>query len=226
MKTLRKTIGNTTYFIMADLDPAYEPVARSLHYSPFEDGFAKSFPSISPNIERIYGNFERSAEEMILQAAHVNPIPWEETLQFLLDITAGEEINWWLVGSAALTIRGIPVEPRDVDLVVDAQGAQILADLLLDHLVEPLVYSEDWVAEWFTRSFLQTRLEWIGGVRSDLDDKEVTDFGPVAESRRELVVWHGKEILVPPLDLQLEVTKRRGLYERAQHIEEFLQRVG
>jgi hypothetical protein len=42
MKTIRKTEGTTTSFIMADLDPAYHDAVRALYYSPVEEGFAES----------------------------------------------------------------------------------------------------------------------------------------------------------------------------------------
>jgi hypothetical protein len=54
-----------------------------------------------------------------------------------------------------------------------------------------------------------------GGVDETADKPEVSDFGPVAESRLERVDWHGHSIRVPPLDLQLRVSERRGLMDRA-----------
>ncbi len=44
----------------------------------------------------------------------------------------------------------------------------------------------------------------------------MSDFGPTAENRVETLVWRDREIRVPPLELQLEVSKRRGLNERVE----------
>src|SRR5690242_4544986 len=48
---------------------------------------------------------------------------------------------------------------------------------------------------------------------------DVTDFGSLAASRLEVVRWRGHEVRVPPLDLQLEVSKRRGLIDRVAKIQ-------
>ena len=43
-------------------------------------------------------------------------------------------------------------------------------------------------------------------------------FGPMAARRLETAEWRGYALRVPPLDLQLAVTERRGLAERAAGI--------
>ena len=55
---------------------------------------------------------------------------------------------------------------------------------------------------------------------SDLDENGITEYGPVAANRLETINWQGYEVLVPPLDIQLEVSKRRGLDERVKKIEQ------
>lgn len=222
MKTLRKTEGTTTSFILADVAPAYHEAVRSLHYTPIAEGFAKSYPADAPNLDRIYQNFEQHAEEMVLQTARIYPAPWEQALSAFLHIIAGLQLDWWLTGSAALAVRGLDIVPGDLDLVVDNPAAGQLGDLLLDYLVEPLQPSPGWIWHCFGRAFLHTRLEWVGGVNESADSPETSDFGPAAAKRLEVVTWRGAEIRVPPLDLQLAVSQRRGLGERAEKIITFL----
>lgn len=222
MKTLCITQESRTSFVITDLESEYQQaVVRKLSYKPVEQGFAKSFPSDTPNLDQIYRNFARCARDVVLQAAGARPVPWEETLHMLLGFLDSQKIDWWLVGSAALTIRGVAVKPHDVDLVVAEQDATRLGDLLMEYLIEPMQPNSGWVASWFGRAFLKTRLEWVGGVNDSIDDPLPGDFGPIAASRRESVVWRGREILLPPLDLQLEVSRRRGLTERVEKILEF-----
>ena len=57
-----------------------------------------------------------------------------------------------------------------------------------------------------------------------VDAPEPSDFGPTAWRRRERLAWCGIDLAVPALDLQLAVTRRRGLTERAARIEESLRR--
>ncbi len=221
MKTLCRTKGNETSFILADLDARYHEAARALYYQPVEGGFAKTYPADTPHLERIYRHFERYAAEMVLQMAGEHPAPWDDALAAYLERIEGQAVDWWLAGSAALAVRGIEVAPHDLDLIVDGATAHRLADLLLDDLVEPLQPSEGWIADWFGRAFLHARLEWVGDVH-DAADGPPSDFGPTAARRLEVVVWRGREIRVPPLDLQLQVSERRGLTARAAMIRRFL----
>jgi hypothetical protein len=222
MKTLCKTEGTTTSFIIADVESAYQDAVRSLYYSPVIDGFAKTYPSDTPNLDRIYLNFERYAQEMVLQTARIHLVEWDKSLSAFLQAIEGSSIDWWLTGSTALALRGLDIAPGDLDLVVDDTSASKLGELLLDYLVEPMQPSPGWIWNWFGRAFLYARLEWVGKVNDSADSPLVGDFGPAAAKRLEVVNWRGKDIRVPPLDLQLEVSRRRGLVERAEKISRFL----
>jgi hypothetical protein len=222
MKTLCKSEGASTSFIIADLDPRYHQAARELYYQPVKEGFAKSYPADTPHLERIYCNFERYAEEMVLQAAGEHPAPWDASLAAYLEMIEEQEVDWWLCGSGALAVRGLDVRPHDLDLVVDGAMARRLGHLLLDYLVEPALPSSGWIADWFGRAFLYARLEWVGDVHDDVDTPQPCDFGPLAARRLEVVHWQGYEVRVPPLELQLQVSERRGLTSRAAMIRRLL----
>jgi hypothetical protein len=60
----------------------------------------------------------------------------------------------------------------------------------------------------------------VAGIPAWVDAPEPSDFGPVAWSRRTPIAWCGIDVAVPPLDLQLAVTRRRGFVERAGLIEQ------
>jgi hypothetical protein len=222
LRTLCKTADTQSSFIIADLDPAYHQAARDLAYSPVSEGFAKAYPADTPHLEQIYRNFAQCAEPMILQTARVVPVPWERALHAFLDRIEGQAINWWLAGSAALAVRGLALVPRDFDLIVDDEGAQALGMLLLDHLIEPVKPVQGWFCNWWGRAFVHARFEWVGGVDERADQPEISDFGPTAARRLETIMWQGRAVRVPPLDLQLEISRRRGLSERVRQIQQFL----
>jgi len=218
METTFRTDGTQVYFILSDLDPAYHGAAQRLEFTEVEDGFARIYAANSPYLDRIYQNFTHNAEEMILQMAGIHPVPWEQALLAFLQRVDQQNIAWWLVGSTALAVRGLDIMPHDIDLSVDDEGAHKLGEILLDYLIEPIQDSCGWISNWFGRAFLHTRIEWVGGVDPKVDDDETTDFGPLAASRRETIHWQGYRMYVPPLDLQLEVSKRRGLTDRVEKI--------
>lgn len=221
MKTYRKTVDDQTHFVVADVDPALHDTLRGLYYSEFEDGFAKAYPVDTPHLDRIFENFARLMPDLILQAAKLQPAPWEKSLRAFLDLIAGHEFDWWVVGSGALAVRGLPVAPGDLDLVVQGQASDRLCELLLDYMVEPVQLSPDWIWGSFGRAFLHARLEWAGDVNAsaESDPAQVVDFGLTALERGDTVDWQGHAIRVPPLDLQLAVCQQRGLAERAALIQ-------
>lgn len=216
--------GEKTYFILSDLDSSAQEGARNLAFTPYEDGLAKAYPTDTPHLERLYHQFARAAEAMILQRSRVQVVPWEAALQALLQRLEGQNIYWWLGGSCALAARGIDVNPGDLDLVTDEVGSHHLAELLDDVLVGPVedVTSWNWIARWFGRAFLHARIEWIGEPIPESDQYGVTEFGPATASQLEILSWHGYELRVPPLAIQLAVNERRGLDERVQKIRQAL----
>jgi hypothetical protein len=223
MDTRCHVAENEIVFVLSDVDPAYHQAVRDLGYSETNGAFRRTLPVATRNLDHLCGNFERYAEVMVLQTARVQPVPWEQALRAFLDLVEPFEINWWLAGSAALAVRGLDVQPRDFDIVVDDASAQTLGVVLQDYLVEP-VSNVDWFCNWWGHAFLHARFEWVGGVDARADEPLVSDFGPTAASRLEQAIWNGTMLRVPPLDLQLEASKRRGLSDRVAKIERLLER--
>lgn len=219
MRAVLQTIGGNAWFVILDLDEVFHDAACKLGYQPVYGGFGSPCPPDSPHVHRAFANFQRSVEPMILQAAGRQPVPWDRALFDLLRRIEGTSIDWWLLGGAALAVRGLDVSPGDIDLVVADDAMTRVEDLLLDHVIQPVVQTPGWVHNSFARAFLHCRVEWVGGVCSLADDPDISDQGPYAQDHLETVRWHGHEIRIPPLALQLEVCRRRGLTERVRIIE-------
>jgi hypothetical protein len=215
MRTTRQSEGQQSCFVLHDLDAELAQAATELYYLPQGEGYYKCFPRDGADMDRIYAHWTRSVEEMLAQQALRHPAPWQKALRAFLARIQNEDLCWFLGGSGALAVRGLDITPRDIDLITDEAGAQRLAAILSDVLVEPLQRSEGWIADWFGRAFFHARIEWVGDVQNHVDDGAVTDFGPMAAAHLEAVSWEGYEILVPPLALQCEVSERRGLADRA-----------
>ena len=222
MRISRKTAGGKTYFVVSELDPLCHKAAKDLGFVEAEDGFSRAFETDTLHIDQIFARFASSAEEMILQAAGVRPIPWDKALLSFLQRASGENVDWWLAGSGALAIRGIDLVPRDLDIITDRDGALRLGRAMSEWLVEPVQESHGWIARWFGRAFAHARIEWVGDVEKWVDDRGSSDFGPMAGDRLQTVRWSGYTIRVPPLEMQLEACERRGLKDRAQKIQQAL----
>lgn len=225
---MRTTCANTETgltLIVSELQDAYLAAACDLYagaanegFDPIERGYRRTYRPDTPHRDLICRNFERDVPAMLRQTARIDPVPWEDGLHTLLQALHDRDVDWWLGGSGALAARGVAVAPRDLDLVVGEASAYHLGDLLRDYLVEPVVPVQGWFCTAFGRAFIHMRVEWVGGVTDRADVPHITDFGPTAARQLDTIMWRGHTLRVPPLAMQLEVSERRGLTERAAAI--------
>lgn len=223
--TRRWTDADTTWFAISGVGPELAAPAEQIFmdYQRQGDEWRRGYPTDAPGLDICWQNFVRFAEQMLLQAARLQPIRWRETLHELCLRTRGTEFDWWLTGSTALAVRGASIEPGDVDLVCSAEGAITLGILFADALIEPVVRDDsDPISDYWGRAFLTARLEWIGAPKAVADSPWPSDFGLVAASRLETVTWEGWQLRVPPLDLQRAVSERRRLTARVALIDALL----
>lgn len=210
--------GSTASFRVVPRDPELGDVLAAMGFDCSDDGFVRSFPD-SADVQRIFENFATHVDEMLRHKTGEARAPWEGALELVVDRLTGE-VDWWLSGSAALAVRDIAVEPRDVDLVVD--GAERVGELLREFAVEPVKPMAGWVADRHGRAFSGALIEWVSGVHPDVDRPGRSEQGPEAARRREEVVWRRRPILCSPLDLQLAVSAARGLDDRVAAIRNVL----
>ena len=220
VRALRTWVDGSSY-VVGEVPGELEAALAELGFSGDGGWFRRSFAVDPADVLRTHAWFAEHLEELVLQTARLRPAPWDDALEEFLRRIGGAEVDWWLTGSAALAVRGAEVAPRDLDLVTDDAGAQLLAERLVDVLVEPL-QPVAWFCRWWGRAFLGARVEWVGGVGPAADEPEPTDFGLVAAASLETVAWRGNAVRVPPLSLQLAVCERRGLGDRAARIRALL----
>lgn len=188
MKTHYTVEGEQVTFIITELDSRYYQGIQDLGFTATETGFSRTFVAAPLHLDKILDNFNRCMIPLILQKGGLQATPWQDGLLRLLKRIEGQSIDWCLVGSAALAVRGLAVNPGDIDLVTGEADALRLGDLLLDDLVQPVQDSTGWIGKWFARAFPGACLEWVGGVNDSADAYGPSDFGPIALSQLETVV--------------------------------------
>jgi hypothetical protein len=208
--------GSELQLGLADVGSDVREAVEGLGFARRGALYVREFPGDARHAAAAGARFEHCAEAMVRQAAGLDPVPWSEALDLLLE--RAHALDWWLVGSAALAVRGLAVAPRDLDVIATADGCMQLADALADLLVEPVADGGLLGRRWF-RAFAHGRIECVGGVHASL---EPCDFGPEAAARLDGVEWHGATLRVPPLDLQLRAAERRREDARAALIREAL----
>ncbi len=75
---------------------------------------------------------------MVRQSARLERTDWEQGIELFATRADRSPLRCWLYGSGALAVRGIRLRPGDLDIHVD--DAALAAELLADHLVEPVTH--------------------------------------------------------------------------------------
>jgi hypothetical protein len=214
---LDRTEDNDRLVVACD-EPLFRDALCDLFFQEESGGYVKRFPRGSVT-EAILARLEHVLLPMIRQTARLEPAPWEAALHETARRLDRAGVDWWLAGSGALAVRGLAVQPRDLDLVVSDEDAARTASAFEDALTEPAVEVKGWFCRWFGRAWLGARIEWVGGVTDVADRPEPSDFGLVAAVALSEVAWQGLAVRVPPIELQRDVSKRRGLTKRVRLID-------
>jgi hypothetical protein len=145
------------------------------------------------------------------------------TLRRLYGRLEHENVEWALVGSLGLAIRGAPVDPKDIDLMTDKDGAYKIEQLFSDFITSPVSFK--------TGNQIESHLGAlnIDGVKVEI----MGDFrihlqgggwhGPPDFSRFKEVT-QVEEMPIPVLSLEWEYDSyhRLGREDRAEMVKQLL----
>lgn len=209
------------YVRICNFNPQYIPVFKMCYYLEDDKGFYKTYPADYPFIELIRQNFIQNGEAMFNQLGYFSAVPWDAGLLAFIDRIAGSGIDWWLTGSCAPCLRGIPLKPHDVDIMVNSSDIPAITDIFKDVMFEPINNTSGWVVKDFGVLFLACRIDIAADPSGFVDEPEPVDFGPYAKAHLVTITWQGHQILVPPLYLTIAVNKKRERWDRVKLMQEF-----
>lgn len=215
-------VGNDVVFRVCDFENKYEDILKMCFYQRDGKGYIKQYPAQTRNIERIKRHYFENAMEMFSQLGYFRPVPWEKALLDFLEMVDGAGIDWWLTGSCAACIRGVPLNPHDIDVMIDSKDIDKINNIFSDYIIEPIVDTKGWLTRDFGVIFMHARIDIASDPQERLDDPVPVDCGPYAKRNLEDIIWNGYSIKVPPVELQINVNKLRGRAERVQLLEEYL----
>lgn len=220
-----KEAGNI-FFRVYDFDEKYEKVLELCFYEKRGKAYVKKFSNNIENIDEIKEYYLKNAEEMFSQLGYFSLVPWENALFDFAKMLEKHEVSWWLTGSCAACIRGIEMDPHDVDIMIDSKDIMKINEIFKDYIIEPIVDTKGWLTKDFGVLFLHARIDIATDPHPCLDEPEPIDCGPVARQNLEEVIWRGIKVRVPPIGLQLNANRRRGRIERVKLIEKYMQGLG
>lgn len=222
MKVSFENIDGQVIYRIFDFDPKYEKVLQMCFYQNDGNGYIKKYPNDAKYIEKMKKRYSKYAQEMFDQLGYFTNVPWESGLKKFCSMAEESNINWWLTGSCASCIRGVKLNPHDIDIMIDSVSVEDITELFQDYLIEPIIDTNGWLTKDFGVIFMDVRIDIASDPAAVLDDPEPVDCGPYALNHLETVEWEDFQIKVPPLELQLAVNMKRGRMDRVRKIEEFL----
>ncbi|MDJ0755142.1 MAG: hypothetical protein QNJ45_16590 [Ardenticatenaceae bacterium] len=212
-------------FRVSEFDHKYESVLKQCFYSQEGASYTKRYPKNTKYLEKITKYYFDHAQEMFDQLGYFAPIPWKKALFEFAKEVEDKDIFWWLTGSCAVCIRGIPLQPHDVDIMIDSSDVNKISDIFSDYLIEPIVDTNGWLTKDFGVIFKHARIDIASDPQAILDDPRPIDCGPYALANLEEVIWEGLIIRVPPLQLSLNANRKRKRLDRVEKIEQYLNQI-
>jgi len=149
-----------------------------------------------------------------------------EALQVVVQRLESTDIKWVLAGSVSLALQGVKVEPGDIDILTDREGAYGTADLLKKHETKPMKFrSYKWSRSYFGEFEIKgVKIEVMGDLEEKIGGKWVSLSGRLVSPK--LVKIDRIEMPVSSLEEQLRsyrLSSRKQDRIRSQKIQEALE---
>ena len=215
----------------AHLEDAIEHMA----WSKVEDKFIRSYPlsafSNENEKERISCNFARLGQAMF--ESSVEGIDWAKPLSLVAQQFLASRIEWYIVGSVCDAIRGVNVQPFDVDIVVHTRDFLKAKDICIssfaDEVIAPFDTQGTLYLQCFGRMFLVgAMVEIVADERWNADyrqsEKSVwRDYG-YTQPEYVKTVWNGHEIYLESIQHRHQAETLRSRADRIKAIEDYMDR--
>ncbi len=215
----------TLIYRITDPEGVAENILNSLFYQKRGNFYEKSLPLKSMMFEQNFSEIE-SRYNLFINRELNHTYNKEIMDQALITICEGHQardINWWLAGSAALYVRGLDIEPHDLDVMTYLQEKDKVKNFVMPYIVEAFHNVSSWVVKGFGVIDLGLRIDYAFEPESFVDNDGFVDFGPYAEAHLEKIRWKGYEILIPPVELHLKSNIARNRKDTIQKIREYIE---
>lgn len=207
---------------LTDVPRAYtHHLVRGLDFTRDGGTFTWEYPAAAPGWEDAARNWERDGAEMLDQAHGVRPPDWEAGLAWIAPILDAQGADWFVIGSAAMAVRGLDVSPGNLDLAMDEASADRLMSLVAGSVLRPIVDRGDWpVATRTGDLFHGCGISLVAGMKEQPGRPTLWDAA--ARQTLDTVAWHDREIRVPSIQLQLLYARMMFRNDHVRAINAFL----
>lgn len=140
---------------------------------------------------------------------------WQKVLLSLAQMFVENNVEWYIFGNVSEAVRGVKINPHDIDIVVHTKDFYKLKDLTYDCVIEPFA---DYKGTWHVRYFGKLCIDGASiDIAADDEWNLESRFHPYDKA-----VWNGFDVYLEPLKLRYEVEIERERKDRIKVIEEFM----
>lgn len=128
-------------------------------------------------------------------------------------------INWAIFGSMNLLLQGLPVDPGDIDILTDENGAYEIEKAFKDYLIKKVVYCSDGKVTSHFGAFkiAGVKVEIVGNYTSNKDMKLILDV-----KDKIIIPFENMQIPCIPLEKELSAYGKGEKSQRVKIIKEAL----
>ena len=145
-------------------------------------------------------------------------------LKTILSSFIGKNIKWAFVGSFNLALQGVDVEPQDIDIITDSDGALLMNELLKEFVVTPVKYRSDEKYDAYQGIFMiaGAEVEILGQLHNKNPYGDLwTETNSL--SAIKMMNYRGLKVPVIALEQEAHAYTKLGKPEKAQLIKDFLE---
>jgi hypothetical protein len=100
-------------------------------------------------------------------------------LAFVKEKLENHRVDWVLIGSVSLALQGVDVEPKDIDILTDKEGALSFNEIFKEFVVRPIEWSETEVFKsYFGRFQIRDVLVEVAGEMSEKEGNKWRSIAP------------------------------------------------
>jgi len=135
-------------------------------------------------------------------------------------------VNWVVTGSLGFALQGVSVEPHDIDIQTDKEGAYEIERLFSEFVVEPVRFKEsERIRSHFGALMIDgIKVEIMGDIQKKVND----EWEPPVDINRykRFVQIEGMKIPVLSLEYEYQAYLKLGRVEKAKMLKKFLEERG
>ncbi|MCG3217395.1 MAG: tetratricopeptide repeat protein [Candidatus Heimdallarchaeota archaeon] len=145
--------------------------------------------------------------------------PHLNALQIIIDKIKEEEVDWLIVGSLNLFLQGLPVEPKDIDISTDKDGAFTFGKVLKEYERSAVSFSsKEKIRSYFgTYEINRIKIEIMGDLETKDKEGKWTAEG-LSIKERVKIIHEVKEMKLPLTTLNDELIGYQRI-ERPEKVE-------